>query len=107
MNKLIVAIALSVSLAATPSTAWTSNMVLENIEVDVVQMYLTGVSQAYAFADAQNSVSGAARLFCTPDSVALDPSIVEAALRTATRTLGGGTHPAGAILKGLQMMFPC
>lgn len=107
LNKLIIAIVVSASLAATPSTAWTSNMVLENIEVDVVQMYLHGISQAYTMADAANSVSGTARLFCTPDSVALDANIAEAALRTATRTLGGDTHPAAAILKGLEMMFPC
>ena len=107
LNKLIIAIAVSASLAATPSIAFKSSDVLENINSDVMQGYLHGVSQAYTMADAVNSVSGNARLFCTPDSVALDANIAEAALRTATRTLGGDTHPAAAILKGLEMMFPC
>jgi len=107
LNKRISVIALLASLAATPSIAFTSSVLLENIETDIVQAYLNAVSHAYTFANAQNSVSGAAGLFCTTDSVALDASFAEAALRTATRRYGEDIHPAAAILKGLQMMFPC
>ena len=75
--------------------------------MDLVQMYLNGVSQAYTMADAQNIIAGGERLFCAPATVTLDASLAEAALRNGMKQYGGDVHPAAVILFGLKMMFPC